>query len=187
MRIKQSTAPSKSCKHQHGWKRMEGGGGKGQREVSQPEPRSQSCSWELRSRKEWDTSTAQITCGACEGGSLQVSGLWGEICWHAEAAAAHSYISTCSSWAGSLLGSNMSQGSRQRAASFSHRNQDTDRVLRWPAILLIHTLIHEDLSYGWWQILSPAEGLTCHTNSTCFICGLLSKDWAVSRSHEGPS
>lgn len=136
-----------------------------------------------------DTSAAQITSGVCEGGSLLISERWGKICWRAEAAAAHSYIITCSSQAGSPVGTAQPiqqhvPGIQAKSSTFFSQNQDTDGLFKWPAILLIHTFIREDLSYEWWQILSLTEGLTCHTNKTFFICGLLSQDRGVSRSHE---
>lgn len=53
MRVKQSIAPSKSSKPQQGCKELMGGrrvGGmdKMDKGVSQPNPSSQSCAWELR-------------------------------------------------------------------------------------------------------------------------------------------
>jgi len=54
MRVKQSITPSKSSKLQQGWKKLMGGRRAGgvDKGVSQPNPSSQSCAWELWCRKE---------------------------------------------------------------------------------------------------------------------------------------
>lgn len=110
-----------------------------------------------------DTSAAQITSGVCEGGSLLISERWGRICWHAEAAAAHSYIITCSSQAGSPVGTAQPiqqhvPGIQAKSSTFFSQNQDTDGLFKWPAILLIHTFVrichmNDDKSCHWQKVL----------------------------------
>lgn len=53
MRVKQSITPSKSSKPQQGCKELMGGRRVRRMDTgfSQPDPRSQSCAWELRCRK----------------------------------------------------------------------------------------------------------------------------------------
>lgn len=126
MRVKQSIAPSKSSKLQHGWKKlMEGGGGRDRgggfsARAQQPEL----CLGAQVQEGMRDTSAAQITSGVREGGSLQIilgfEGRFVEMLKLLLPTAASSLAlpGQAPSWGELSLYSSMSQGSRQRAASF---------------------------------------------------------------------
>lgn len=137
MRVKQSTTPSKSSKCQYGWKKLMEGGGRGRGGCFSP--RAQEPELFLGAQLQEgmrDTSTAQMTSGVCEGGSLQITlGFKGRFVDMLKlllptATPSSALPGQAPLWGQLSLSSTMSQGSRQRAASFSHRNQDTDEVLK---------------------------------------------------------
>lgn len=121
MRVKQSIAPSDSSKLQHGWKKlMEGGGGRdrgGGFSARAQEP--ELCLGAQVQEGMRDTSAAQITSGVCEGGSLQIIlGFEGRFVEMLKLLLPFALPGQAPSWGELSLYSSMSQGSRQRAASF---------------------------------------------------------------------
>lgn len=121
MRVKQSIAPSDSSKLQHGWKKlMEGGGGRdrgGGFSARAQEP--ELCLGAQVQEGMRDTSAAQITSGVCEGGSLQIIlGFEGRFVEMLKLLLPLALPGQAPSWGELSLYSSMSQGSRQRAASF---------------------------------------------------------------------